>query len=333
MAPRKSNKRTRNKKLDPVPLTLSFTAPLQGDNYIDLSMVASAVSRKFLRQGLDWAVSHFTVTALGNMNGTVTVSKIPQTWVASNAWHKAYAMWQQQELDVIDEIGAESAVARFRDFKIHIDENQVLSPLQLSATSPAAGETLVPYDNAFNLVNIGEWQYSQIVIPNANGAGIETEYYLHMVGPNSSALPGVSSRGIIDGYASSRAYPQSPDPVSPDIGGFANWMRDMFNVGDDNSTIARNATDENDDVPYDQVNYPGTDLNFADTEVLGFAFINNGTDTGIGKATLTGSNFPCGLIKLSSNFTTTGSNTYYNIQVHLVPGSHRGYLASSMQDM
>ena len=34
-----------------------------------------------------------------------------------------------------------------------------------------------------------------------------------MVGANNAA----GSRGIIEGYADSRAYPQSPDPVSPDI--------------------------------------------------------------------------------------------------------------------
>jgi hypothetical protein len=333
MARRNNNKMTRQKKLDPVPLTLSFTAPLQGDNYIDLSMVTSAVSRKFLRQGLDWAVSHFTVTAIGAMNGTVTVSKVPQTWSASNAWQKSFEMWNKQQMEAVSDGGSESALSRFRDFKIHLDTGMVGAPLQTSALTPAPGQMLLPYDNGFNLITPGEWEYSEIVIPNIGGPGtLPGEYLLHMVGPNSLG----GSRGMIDGYANSRSFPQSPDPVSPPIENFDNWMRDMFDVGSDTSAITENATTRNDELPYDQVNYPGGEVNFSDTEVLGFAFVNNGTETGIGKASLVGSNFPCGLIKLSSSFSQVGElpiPDFYNIQVHLVPGTHRGYLASPMQDM
>jgi len=321
-------KHAAKRKNDPVPLTLSFTAPLAGDNYIDLSMCASAVSRKFFRQGLDWAVSHFTITAVGNLNGTVTVSKCPQTWMASNAWHKSYATWNRQQKEAVADGGSQSALAKYRDFKVHLDSDMVGATLQTSAIAPVSGQMLIPYDNGYNLVNTGEWEYSQIVIPNIAGPGTAPgEYYLHLVGDNSVG----GSRGIIDGYASSRSYPQSPEPVSPAIGNFDNWMRDMFDVGSDSSAVTENATETNDDLPYDQVNYPGAELNFPDTEVLGFAFINNGATTSIGQATIQGSNFPCGLIKLSSSF--AGDAAFYNIQVHLVPGSHRGYLAEPMQGM
>jgi len=105
----------------------------------------------------------------------------------------------------------------------------------------------------------------------------------------------------------------------------------MFDVGNDTTEITENATDRNDDLPYDQVNYPGGETNFQDTEVLGFAFINNSASTSIGQASIPGSNFPCGLIKLSSQM--AGDAAYYNIQVHLVPGHHRGYLAEPMTEM
>ncbi len=75
-----------------------------------------------------------------------------------------------------------------------------------------------------------------------------------MVGTNNN---GGISRGIIEGYADSRAYPQSPDPVSPAIDSGNNWMRAMFDVGNDNEDITDNATDRNDNLPYPQVNYPG----------------------------------------------------------------------------
>ena len=35
----------------------------------------------------------------------------------------------------------------------------------------------------------------------------------------------------------SRAYPQSPDPVSPAIDSGNNWLRAMFDVGNDNQKL------------------------------------------------------------------------------------------------
>ena len=44
--------------------------------------------------------------------------------------------------------------------------------------------------------------------------------------------------------------------------------------------------------------------------------------------TIPGCTVPCGLIKFSND---TGVNA--QLQVHLMPGDHRGYLAEPMQDM
>lgn len=324
---------TKPKKIEPAPQVLSFSMVNNGRNYIDLSRAASAVNRRFYRQGLNWSVSHITFTLVGAGTGSVTVSKVPNTWMAAGGWRKAFEHWNRQQMEAMEEAGAESAIARFRDFKVFLDTAMVNAPTQTSYNTPASGEILVPHDfqTTAALVTEGEWQYSEIVVPNqqpdASGSIVDPqEYLLHMVGINNN---GGISRGIIEGYADSRAYPQSPDPVSPAIDSDNNWMRDMFNVGKDNPQVTANASDRNDDLPYDQINYPGGENNFSGTEIVGYSFLNNGASTGIGQARVMGGNFPCGLIRLDSAL----SGGFLNVQVHMVPGHHRGYLAEPMQEM
>jgi len=330
MAKRKSRK---GMKLEPAVQTLSFSMVSSGTNYIDLSRSVSALNRRFYRQGLNWAVGSIQFTLVGAGTGSVTVSKIPNTWMAGNAWKKAFAMWNKQQMRAIEDAGAESATAKFRDFKIFLDTQMVTATTQTSYGAPANNQVLVPHDFQATpqLVSEGEWDYSQIVVPNqvldASGSRVDPkEYRLHMVGVNDHS--GVS-RGIIEGYADSRAFPQSPDPVSPPIDSFNNWMRDMFDVGNENQEVLENATDSNDELPYDQINYPGGQTNLAGTQIVGYSFLNNGASTGIGQSTVPGSNFPCGLIRLDSQLT----GGFLNVQVRLVPGTHRGYLAEPMTEM
>ncbi len=318
MARRKSN------KIEPAVMTVAMQLPVgAASSTVDLSQVASLLNRRFYRQGLNWAVAGFKIVTQGATTGGVTVSKLPNTWVTSNAWEKAFRAWNKQQMDAIEEAGAESAVARFRDFKVHADVDHV--------TAGFAGN-LLPIDLAGAPYAAGEWESSNIVIPNnqldASGSRVDPiELKLHMVGINAN---GATSRGIIEGYADSRAYPQSPDPVSPDIANANNWMRDMFNVGNDNEEITGNATDKNDDLPYPQDDYPGGDTQLPGLENHSFEFI---TPTTIGGTTrIKGGNFPCGLIRIDAqNSGQTTSNIV--IQIDLVPGTHRGYLCEPMTEM
>ncbi|MDC0008373.1 hypothetical protein OAE12_01565 [bacterium] len=319
-------------KIQPSEMTFRFATPnFNGARsfYIDLSQVASIVNRRFYRQGINWAVAGFKVLAATEGSGTINIQKIPNTWISSNSWMKAFSAWNKQQMDTIEESGAESAVAAFRDFKIFADANHVDD--YRAAGSDLNLVNLMPTDAA-SFAAGGEWEPSQIVIPNtsadATGSLIEPrEYLLHMVGINNN---GGFSRGVIEGYADSRAYPQSPDPVAPDIGAGDNWLRDMFNVGNDNSEIARNATDKNDNLPYPQIEYPGGETQLPNLQVHDEAFI---TATTIGGMTrLKGGNFPCGLIKLDMSRTAVETGNYI-IQIDLVPGNHRGYLCEPMTEM
>jgi hypothetical protein len=302
--------------------TPSVSGGATGRSYVDLSQIASLVNRRFYRQGLNWAVAGFKVSSL--QPGAVSMAKLPNTWVTSNAWEKAFRAWNKQQMEAIEDAGAESAVARFRDFKVFAD------PVHVTAGVAA---NLLPVDFGGNSYAPGEWEESIIVLPqllpDASGTDIlPQEYKLHVVGTNKN---GTASRGIIEGYADSRAYPQSPDPVSPLIGSDQNWLRQMFDVGSDNVEITENATDRNDDLPYPQVDYPGGQTQAPGLEYHDFATIfESNAVNGIGIQRMKGGNFPCGLIAFDWSPVNSANLV---IQIDLVPGNHRGYLCEPMTEM
>lgn len=326
-------------KLQPSVMTLNYRLiggdkeNVRGYGWIDISQSASLVNRRFYRQGLNWAVAGITLqqNTTTAAPGALRVETLPTTWVTSNAWHKSFALWKKQQDEAMDDSNQESIKAKFNDFKIFMDSQHVedywdIFDLYDTNLQPrTAVDTFLP----------GEWQPSQIVIPNAVSDGssevLPQEYLLHMVGVNTYGT--IKSRGMISGYENSRAYPQSPDPVGPDVADRdTNWMMAMFDVGSDDSEVLENVQNRNDDLPYDQVSYPGGPLNCPSLQLHSEHFI---TARSIGnRVDVRGFNAPCGLIKITND--TTNENDDYadlDIQVHLVPGNHRGYLAEPMQDM
>lgn len=317
---RKKAKRTSMKKMSPSPLTFAFNVP-DGESTIDLSQCASVLNRRFYRQGINWVVSGFRVftsTPVETPNRGIGIYRLPQTWSMTNAWQKSFSAWNKQQREAIDDAGAESAVAGFRDFKIHADVTHV-----------AAGfiSNLKPTDSGNNLPVMGEWEPSLIVLPNTASDGTSfvdpSERSLHMVGLN---VNGTTSRGMIEGYADSRAYPQSPDPVSPDIDSSQNWLARMFDTGNDINEILENATERNDELPYDQVNYPGGSTQLPALQIVDAAYFSAGTNSN--KLYMKGDNFPCGLIRVEST-----AGLIVQLLVDLVPGTHKGYMCQPMSEM
>ena len=324
-------------KIQPAVQTLTFSIPNEASgrrSYIDLSQVASIVNRRFYRQGINWAVAGFKVSA--GSAGVVNVVKLPNNWVTSNAWEKSFRMWDKQQKDDLEEAGGQSAMARFRDFKIFMETNHV--DQYLASGSDLNLTNLLPYfvDAAAAPVATagGEWQPSDIVVPNllpdASGSEVDpSEFLLHMVGTNNHL--GVS-RGMVAGYAQSRSFPQSPDPVSPSLSSDLNWMRQMFDVGNDNAEVVANATGKNDELPYPQASYPGGTIQMAGLQIHDYVTIyeTNATN-GIGIQRLKGGNFPCGLIGV--DWYPNQGTTNLTLQIDLVPGNHRGYLCEPMTEM
>jgi len=321
MARRSSN------KIEPSAMTMTFSTPViapgsMQEFYIDLSQCASILNRRFYRQGLNWAVAGFKILT-SSSSSSVVVSKLPNNWVTSGSWEKTMRAWLRQQNEALDNL-SEPEAARFRDFKIHMDEAHVVGGFS---------SNLIPTSNAVDPITglrveylTGEWEASQIVIPNDGTVGTTSEYLLHMTGGNTT-----TSKAMIKGYANSRNTPHSPDPVSP--GPLRNtYFNTMFDVGDNTDEILDNATEKNDNLPYDRDDYPGETANGGSTQTHDVSFIS-GTTIG-GTTRLKGGNFPCGLVKLELQTNADAGTSYsYLIQVDLIPGNHRGYLAESMVEM
>ena len=338
MAKRSFNKKAR--ALAPAVMKLNFAIPRNSSSihFISISHSVSRLNRRFYRQGLNWAVGNVKVVLLPTQvaaPGVTTVgaecyiSTIPHTWTVANAWMKSFSLWKKQQDDALALTDSQETAARFRDFKISMDGIHVVGS-DLSPVSVGPGNA--PFPGHIGL-QIGdpvlaseEWTRSQIVIPNDGGVvGATAEYSLHMTGPDIA-----NSKSMTVGYGNSRNYPQSPDPVGPPI--IDSFMVQMFDVGMDTSEVTDNAQFRNDELPYDQNQYPGGATNFINLECQGYT-LNQST---VGLNTFNTGPFtaPCGLIRIDLNGITPDETKgdYTIVTVDLVPGDHRGYLAETMEE-
>jgi len=300
-------------KIQPAQKTIRFEVSGGSQyQYIDLSQCASIVNRRFYRQGLNWAVGGFTVVS-GSGSGFIRVNRLPETWVLSNSWEKAMRAWRRQQDEVLEDGTQESVRARFNDFKVFMDK---------AHHAAGAASNLTPVGSAGIAYPVGEWEYSQVVIPNFGAPGVNYEPFMHLLGGDTGGIGG--SKALIKAYANSRSVPQSPDPLVPgDILSTDNWLNALFDVGDNNQDVMANVVGKNDDLPYHQIAYPGE----AGDETEFVASINlNNTQS---QTQVSGNSFPCGLVQLETN----GLDGTCFFIVHLVPGSHRGYLCENMTEM
>jgi len=321
---KRSKRKYGMKKMEPAVQTVTINSPTvaagaTGSFYCDLSQIACLINRRFYRQGINWAVGGMKVLTAPNFGGNLTVKKIPTTWVAFQAYKAAFDAWNKQQMEAIELSGGESAVAAFRDFKIFADVDHVAA---------GVGSNLLPLDgqSPAQPYAVGEWEPSQIVIPQQGGAAPGVERALHMVGIN---VNGVVSRGIIEGYADSRAFPQSPDPVSPDLSSTQNWMARMFDVAQTFDDVLDNATDRNDNLPYPRADYPGGAIQAPTLEIHDITSIS-ATTIG-GQSRVKGGQFPCGLIRFDwAPSADNPTSVNFVVQIDLVPGMHRGYMCEKM---
>jgi len=300
-------------KIQPAQKTIRFA--LSGGpayQYIDLSQVASVVNRRFYRQGINWAVGGFTVIK-GTGTGFIGVNRLPETWVLSNSWEKTFRAWKRQQDETLEDGTQESVRARFNDYKVFMDKGH---------HAVGASANLLPIGSAGFTYGTGEWEYSQIVIPNYGAPGNNYEPYIHMLGSDTGGVTG--SIGAIKAYANSRSVPTSPDPTIPSgVLNTDNHLRAMFDVGDNNEDILENVVGKNDNLPYDQLEYPGEKGD--ETEFVAQINLSNTQS----QTQVAGASFPCGLIQLA----TAALDGTCQFIVHLVPGTHRGYLCEPMTEM
>ena len=260
----RSSFKNKTRSLQPAVMKLHFAVAVpeggSSTNYISISHCVSRLNRRFYRQGLNWAVANVKVVQQPGITAatgsSAYVNTIPHTWAVANAWMKTYALWKRQQDEALAQTDSSETAARFRDFKISMEEGHVVGT-DLSPCNLGPGRLVGPH--LPGLMQNGEvaiseeWVSSEIVIPHDGGVGVAGQYDLHMVGPDVGAP--VNSKGMINGYQESRATPTSPDPSGPVISG--SFLAEMFDVGSTLDEVAVNAQNRNDELPYDQDDYPG----------------------------------------------------------------------------
>lgn len=285
--------------------------------YLDLSQLASIVNRRFYSQGLIWPVQSFELKDVGSnsiTSASVKISKLQDTWCTNNAFVKAKSVWNEQQMLAIEQMGAESAVARYRDFKIHMDTDHVGKSFSLN---------LLPISSDGTEYLPGEWEHSEVVIPDDGGGSGQTEYPLKMYGSSDA-----DAKFILGGYAFSRAQPQSPDPFT--VGVNTSWFNDVMDYGNVNDDVVTNAVDTNDDLPYNQTTYPGAPGNGAGPEYHDQMLITGTTISGTDHAP--GGLFQCGLMRLDMVGFSASVLQETDLIINLVPGNQRGYATMKMED-
>lgn len=314
------------KKMDPAVTRLWFHIdPNNTRNYVDLSLAASAANRRFYRQGLRWAVAGMSLHTGSSTTGDFDVSKVPDSWVAKNAFEKSKALWLESQDQVLDD--QPSIKARYRDFKVFLDQEMTVATKQVVSTAPATNDSIMmPVDRNNQIAKYGEWIYSSIQFPVDGGSSAPAARNLHFVGGDYSTV----SKGMIHGYGLSRTRPQDVDPNMPGDGG---WMNEVFDVADNLDEIREDLEEENNVPPYrvgtageTEEYYPGGENNQTDAALHAVCFVS-GTTVG-GKTHVDGGMFNCGLIRFDWSL-TPGSNTSMWLAIDLVPGDHRGYLAEA----
>ncbi len=317
------------KKLQPAVMQMEFVVP-EGTSYIDINLAASLVNRRAYKQeNTNFAIASFEF--LGSGSGSVAIGKLPETWVAHNAYTKARALWNEMNDQVLDT--NEGIQGRYADFKVYLDENMVSQTIQ-TANNPG-GRILTPTSSSgWTQANFDEsaapkanWDWSTIQVPNDPASGVTTEYTLHMIG-GASVAP--ASMGVIHGYGLSRSRPQLEEPNTPGALATGDWMTALFDDGEQLEELKTDLIDDNDRPPYavgspggNSEFYPGGNSEFESLQVHGFCSYTGTTISG--KNVIQGGMFGLGMCKIQND---TGSTL--NLLIHYVPGTHRGYLCEEL---
>jgi len=299
--------------------------------YIDLAQSLSIVNRKMNRQGQCFAI-HSVVAALPNTTGTssLDIETIPDTWVANNAWVKAYSLWAEMNQKVLQD--NPSVQGKWRDFKVFFDA------AHYAGGTGSAGPTLnmIPRDSDANLFDTGEWAMSEFVRPQhevVQATGLPKaadQFYTHMLGADDGSTAegsALNSGGIIQMYQETRARVVE-SPVVP-AGMSTNWGTLLTDDGSQEPELADVIEDESDDPPYNLTKYPGSGTATADAGTMQIPLLTVKDNYPL-VSSFNGFLAPFGLLKLTFVHAEGESGSAFRLWINLVPGKSNGVHAIPM---
>ena len=314
-------------RIEPAVTTLWYTVA-DGVSYIDLAKDLSMVNRRLYRQGMVYAIQDVQVGLPSGMRSSdvfqATFSVIPNSWIAHNAWKKAFATWRSEQRKVTDVIGP--IHGKWQDFKIYLDD------------SHEDGTTLGPVAGDSGAFSSGEWEHSKFVFDDD---GTERELKMHMIGSSNLAdANNESGIGLINEYQNSRANQDALQPLLP--GGASETIyAKLMGTDDMSDMIVDNVEGDNDRSPYDPDDYPGGDTNGDAAQLVQIMSVSS--QQSVGRAP--GFVAPCGLVRIETNEialndvdpTAVNAAVYADgtaatalIGITVAVGPYRGVLATPM---
>ena len=308
-------------------LTNSESPGVETSHFIDLARDLSAINRRLYRQGRDYhvkrvsIVSSNTIAATGWIDydslpgtdnitqnaGRITVSTLPDSWTVRNAWKRGFDAWNRMNKRVLGGSKDQGSIKpKYHDFKIRGIGSYAPSPTYA-----------VPVDNGSNALVLGEWTYSELVSPD--GTTGADPMLMHMLGSHVGG-PGVrTSISLVQSYANSRATVDVNEPNMSPVDSDDPIMN-LFDDGTVIDEVVDNLLTHNEDMPYDNIDYPGEGSNMPQPLVVHQTTL--GAD---GRSTVGGFNAICGLLEFEITSPLPGD--VYSVLVELAPGNYRGIAA------
>ena len=319
-------------------LRVKVTHPAGEDetsHYIDIARELSKVNRRLYRQGMVYRIANISITSRNTVNGLVSFSTAPDTWVTRNAWQRGFQMWNEMNNKVLDMPGAASRKSQWHDYKVYLDNDHRES---------ASARRLLAVDNANNPYLNGEWTYSEYNSPD--GTTSADAFTAHLLGEHDGSSGSWASVGLVKSYAESRATVRESVPML-DADGDDDPLLNLFDYGSEIDEIASNLDQDGDAPPYGyDINnlgeyYPGSSLNGPYPVVrrlaaLGTADIGTGAfaDQGVAAPTvmLPGFDAICGLVEIETQSQTKGGlftsgDDIIDVIIELAPGNYKGVAA------
>lgn len=310
-------------KVPPMELEFWLVPPEGGGPlYVDIAQCLSLINRKSLRQGYQYAIQNIELVSIDPASDALlTISRLPNHWPFVNAWVKAFSVWRKSQDQVLELDN--SIQARYADFKVFMNS------LHVAATM---GNNAIPLDYITDWTPTDptaqyEWEESHIQIPNDPTPGVTTQYSFTALDDDT-----VVSKGLVHGYAESRARPQSNDPNL--VSGVDSWMVEAFDVGDNLPDIRDDIIYENDSPPYPVGRdsafefYPGGQYQGDALQLQDYLSVRSGTSLRSDSSGPFVANL--GLLFIDCH-TATFDNSI--IKITVMPGKYKGVGARPMQDV
>ena len=300
-------------------LTNSASPGTETSHFIDLAKELSAVNRRLYRQGKVYQVANISVTSRNTVNGLVSFSTAPDTWVTRAAWNRGFQMYEHMTKKVLDLPGSASRKGRYHDFKVYLSDDHRTS----------ASITTRALDNGNHQVGSGEWVYSKFQSPD--GTTGSDEFVAHLLGSHSGSSGAYNSVSLIQSYGEARATVNTDSP-NVDSDGDDDPLLNLFDAGTQADEIAADLANDGDQAPYKLVqggslatlgdHYPGAASNLPKPMVNRIAGLGAQGGVSAPSIMLPGFTAIAGLIEVEIQSDT--ASDVFDIIIELAPGSYKG---------